>query len=98
MDFFNVFNVAGNPLPHSSMGILSLRTSDNGARQLQWTLRLNWQASQAARLAFVTSETRFSGQNRRFSGSAQESVMGRRLFRCTRRACYMLAANQEVQE
>jgi hypothetical protein len=24
--------------------------------------------------------------------------MGRRLFRCTRRACYMLAANQEVQE
>lgn len=42
MDFFNVFNVAGNPLPDSGTGILSLRTSNNGAGQLQWTLRLNW--------------------------------------------------------
>jgi hypothetical protein len=42
MDFFNVFNMPGNPIPDSSTGILSLRNSDNGARQLQWSLRLNW--------------------------------------------------------
>lgn len=42
MDAFNVFNRPGIVLPEASTGILSLRNSNNGARELQWTLRLNW--------------------------------------------------------
>jgi hypothetical protein len=42
MDFFNVFNMPGRVLPDGGTGILSLRNSDNAARQLQWTVRLNW--------------------------------------------------------
>jgi hypothetical protein len=42
MDFFNVFNMPGNPLPDASTGILSLQNSNNSPRELQWTMRLNW--------------------------------------------------------
>jgi hypothetical protein len=41
-DFFNVFNHPGNPSGVSSTGILSVRNSGYGARQLQLTLRLTW--------------------------------------------------------
>jgi hypothetical protein len=42
MDFFNVLNRPGTPMPDAATGILSLRNSNNAARQLQWTLRLSW--------------------------------------------------------
>jgi hypothetical protein len=42
MDAFNVFNMPGTPMPDAGTGVLSLRTSANGPRQLQWTLRLSW--------------------------------------------------------
>jgi hypothetical protein len=42
MDFFNVFNMPGIPMPDASTGIIGLQNSDNGPRTLQWTLRLNW--------------------------------------------------------
>jgi len=42
MDAFNVFNMPGTPMPDAATGILSLRTSNNAPRQLQWTLRLNF--------------------------------------------------------
>ena len=41
-DFFNVFNHPGNPSGVSSTGILSVRNSGTGARQMQLTLRLTW--------------------------------------------------------
>ena len=41
-DFFNVLNMPGLTQPDSSSGILSLRNSQNTARQLQLTLRLTW--------------------------------------------------------
>lgn len=41
-DFFNVFNVPGNPNSINSNGMLSTRNSANGARELQLTLRLSW--------------------------------------------------------
>ncbi len=42
MDAFNVFNMPGTPLPNAGTGVLLLRTSSNGPRQLQWTLRLTF--------------------------------------------------------
>lgn len=42
MDAFNVLNMPGMPMPDAATGILSLRNSNNGPRQLQWTLRLSW--------------------------------------------------------
>jgi hypothetical protein len=42
MDFFNVLNRPGIPLPDANTGIISLQNSNNAPRQLQWTLRLNW--------------------------------------------------------
>lgn len=42
MDFFNVLNMPGTPLPNAGTGITSLQNSSNIPRQLQWTLRLNW--------------------------------------------------------
>ncbi|MBK5292899.1 MAG: TonB-dependent receptor [Acidobacteriia bacterium] len=41
-DFFNVLNMPGLGQPNSNDGIVSLRNSAQGARQLQLTLRLNW--------------------------------------------------------
>jgi hypothetical protein len=41
-DFFNVFNHPGNPSGVGSNGVLSTRSSGQGARQLQLTLRLTW--------------------------------------------------------
>ncbi len=41
-DFFNVLNCAGLPSPNAGSGIVSLRTSGNGPRQLQLSLRLTW--------------------------------------------------------
>jgi hypothetical protein len=42
MDAFNLFNMPGTTLPDPETGILSLRNSSNGPRQLQWTVRLSW--------------------------------------------------------
>jgi hypothetical protein len=42
MDFFNVFNAPGIPMPEAGSGLLSLRNSNVAGRELQWTLRLNW--------------------------------------------------------
>jgi hypothetical protein len=42
LDAFNVFNQPGLPLPDPTTGILSLRTSGQGARVLQYTARLTW--------------------------------------------------------
>ena len=42
MDFFNVFNMPGTPMPNAGTGIISLQNSNNSPRQLQWTLRLSW--------------------------------------------------------
>ncbi len=42
VDFFNVLNNPGLPLPNSASGILSLQNSANAPRQLQLTLRLAW--------------------------------------------------------
>ena len=42
MDFFNVFNHPGTPLPNPETGIISLQNSNNAPRQLQWTVRLSW--------------------------------------------------------
>ena len=42
LDAFNVFNHPGTPLPDSNTGIISLRTSGQGARVLQYTARLTW--------------------------------------------------------
>jgi len=41
-DFFNVFNMPGNPNSIGGDGILSTRNSGIGARELQLTLRLSW--------------------------------------------------------
>jgi hypothetical protein len=41
-DFFNVFNHPGNPTGVGNTGILSVRNSGSGARQMQLTLRLTW--------------------------------------------------------
>ena len=42
VDAFNVFNQPGIGLPDPTTGILSLRTSAQGARTLQYTARLSW--------------------------------------------------------
>jgi hypothetical protein len=42
MDFFNVLNMRGTPMPDANTGIISLQTSDNTPRVLQWTARLTW--------------------------------------------------------
>ena len=42
LDAFNVLNQPGLPLPDSTTGILSLRTSAQGARTMQYTARLSW--------------------------------------------------------
>lgn len=41
-DFFNVLNMPGNPNSIGGDGILSTRTSGQGARELQLTLRIDW--------------------------------------------------------
>jgi len=41
-DFFNVFNMPGNPNTIGGDGILSTRNSGQGARELQLTLRVSW--------------------------------------------------------
>ncbi|MEK7407495.1 MAG: hypothetical protein AAB225_20650, partial [Acidobacteriota bacterium] len=41
-DFFNVLNMPGNPNSIGGDGILSTRTSGQGARELQLTLRVSW--------------------------------------------------------
>ena len=41
-DFFNVLNMPGLNQPDGFSGISSLRTSANGPRNLQLTLRLTW--------------------------------------------------------
>ena len=41
--FFNVFNIPGIPkTPSSGSGIIDAQHSGNGARALQFGLRLNW--------------------------------------------------------
>jgi hypothetical protein len=42
LDAFNVFNQPGLSLPDTTTGILSLRTSAQGARTLQYTARVTW--------------------------------------------------------
>ncbi|MCL4402001.1 MAG: carboxypeptidase-like regulatory domain-containing protein [Acidobacteria bacterium] len=42
MDFFNVLNMPGTPMPNATTGIISLQNSNNGPRQLQWTARVSW--------------------------------------------------------
>jgi hypothetical protein len=43
IDFFNVFNMPGIPkTPNNSTGIINAQSSGNGARSLQFGLRLNW--------------------------------------------------------
>ena len=43
IDFFNVFNMPGIPkTPDSGSGIINAETSGNGARALQFGLRLSW--------------------------------------------------------
>jgi hypothetical protein len=43
IDFFNVFNMPGIPkTPNNSTGIIDAQTSGNGARSLQFGLRLTW--------------------------------------------------------
>jgi len=41
-DFFNVLNMPGTTLPNSTTGIILNQTSQNDARNLQVTLRLQW--------------------------------------------------------
>lgn len=41
-DFFNVFNMPGNPASVSGNGILSTRSSGQAAREMQLTLRVTW--------------------------------------------------------
>ena len=41
-DFFNVLNMPGNPNSIGGDGILSTRSSGQGARELQLTLRVTW--------------------------------------------------------
>ncbi len=41
LDAFNVFNMPGTPLPAGN-GLISLETSNNAPRELQWTVRLTW--------------------------------------------------------
>jgi hypothetical protein len=41
-DAFNVFNMPGIPMPDAGTGIISLRNSNNGPRQIQITGRLEW--------------------------------------------------------
>ena len=41
-DFFNVFNMPGNPSGVGSDGILSTRSSGQDPREVQLTLRLMW--------------------------------------------------------
>ena len=42
VDAFNVFNQPGMNLPNSTTGIISLQTSAQGARFLQYGARLTW--------------------------------------------------------
>ena len=42
LDAFNVLNQPGLVLPDSNSGLLSLRTSGQGARVLQYSARLTW--------------------------------------------------------
>jgi hypothetical protein len=43
IDFFNVFNMPGIPkTPNNLTGIINAQSSGNGARSLQFGLRLNW--------------------------------------------------------
>lgn len=42
LDAFNVLNQPGLPLPDATTGILSVRTSAQGARTMQYTARLTW--------------------------------------------------------
>jgi len=43
IDFFNVFNMPGIPkTPNSTTGLIDAQLSGNGARALQFGLRLNW--------------------------------------------------------
>jgi hypothetical protein len=42
LDFFNVLNMPGTPMPDAANGIISLRNSNNSPRSLQWTARLSW--------------------------------------------------------
>ncbi len=42
LDAFNALNQPGLPLPDANTGILSLRTSGQGARVLQYSARLTW--------------------------------------------------------
>jgi hypothetical protein len=43
IDFFNVFNMPGIPkTPNNSTGIINSSNSGNGARSLQFGLRLTW--------------------------------------------------------
>ena len=43
IDFFNVFNMPGIPkTPNSGSGLIDAQFSGNGARSLQFGLRLNW--------------------------------------------------------
>jgi hypothetical protein len=41
-DFFNVFNMPGNPSSVAGTGVLSTRNSGQTARILQLGLRLSW--------------------------------------------------------
>jgi hypothetical protein len=42
IDFFNVFNMPGTPMPNTTTGIINTQFSDNGPRVLQLTGRLTW--------------------------------------------------------
>jgi hypothetical protein len=48
IDFFNVFNIPGIPkTPSSGSGLIDAQYSGNGARALQFGLRLNWYVREA---------------------------------------------------
>ena len=42
LDAFNVFNQPGLPMPNGSTGLIDLRSSGQGARVMQYSLRLTW--------------------------------------------------------
>jgi hypothetical protein len=42
MDFFNVLNMPGTPLPNAATGVIGLQVSNTAPRELQWTARLIW--------------------------------------------------------
>ena len=42
LDAFNVFNHPGLQMPNGTTGLIDLRYSGQGARTLQYSMRLSW--------------------------------------------------------